>query len=448
MERLKLIDIKQWNDDPNREPLVIWGARQVGKTYLVKELFAEECYKGNYIYIDLKRDADIAKQLNLNCDPKKYISYLEIVFNRTIDNNTLLIFDEVQECPNVFSSLKYFKQDYRQIPVIMTGSMVRLAIRQFSKKKNNSFLYPVGCFTSIDVYPLTFEEYLLNTNKKLLDQIKQDYNKKEKCEKYIHDLAFEKLYEYMLVGGMPEAVKKYIETGSYIETKNKLGTIYENYLGDMSEYNVSNETILKTIKIYQNIYKQLNKENKNFKISNIERGKSNRDYFNAYQWLELSRIIYRNHQKQDKVTSPLIEENEGLFRYYLSDIGLFVYQSNIDASSFISNEKQNTLSGIFFENYVADELAANGIKLFYWVGKNDNEFEFIIENNGRIIPIDVKKGRSKMNSIDIFRNHNKKDIVIKVSCNEYGYDKDKQILTIPLYEMFMLAKDIKDNKII
>lgn len=448
MERLKLIEIKQWNDDPNREPLVVWGARQVGKTYLIKELFAQEYYKDSYIYVDLKRDIDIAKQLNSSCDPKKYISYLELVFNRTIDNNTLLIFDEVQECPNVFSSLKYFKQDYRQIPVIMTGSMVRLAIRQFSKKKNSSFLYPVGCFSSIDVYPLTFEEYLLNTNKKLLDQIKKDYLNKEKSEKYIHDLAFEKLYEYMLVGGMPEAVKKYIDTGSYIETKKKLGTIYDNYLGDMSEYNVSNETILKTMKIYQNIYKQLSKENKNFKISNIEKGKSNRDYFNAYQWLELSRVIYRNHQKQEKVTSPLIEENEGLFRYYLSDVGLFVYQSNIDASLLINKDKQNTLSGVFFENYVADELVANGINLFYWVGKNDNEFEFIIENGGRIIPIDVKKGRSKMNSVENFRNHNKMDTIIKISSNEYGYDENRQILTIPLYEVFMLAKDIKENKVI
>lgn len=448
MERLKLIEIKQWDDDPNREPLVVWGARQVGKTYLIKELFAQEYYKDSYIYVDLKRDIDIAKQLNSSCDPKKYISYLELVFNRTIDSNTLLIFDEVQECPNVFSSLKYFKQDYRQIPVIMTGSMVRLAIRQFSRKKNNNFLYPVGCFSSIDVYPLTFEEYLLNTNKKLLDQIKKDYLNKEKSEKYIHDLAFEKLYEYMLVGGMPEAVKKYIDTGSYIETKKKLGTIYDNYLGDMSEYNVSNETILKTMKIYQNIYKQLSKENKNFKISNIEKGKSNRDYFNAYQWLELSRVIYRNHQKQEKVTSPLIEENEGLFRYYLSDVGLFVYQSNIDASLLINKDKQNTLSGVFFENYVADELVANGINLFYWVGKNDNEFEFIIENGGRIIPIDVKKGRSKMNSVENFRNHNKMDTIIKISSNEYGYDENRQILTIPLYEVFMLAKDIKENKVI
>lgn len=447
MERLKLAEIETWYKNKNKEPLVVWGARQVGKTYLIKELFAEKYYKNNYIYVDLKKNEDIRKELDRSSDPKKYISYLEVRFNKKIDNNTLIIFDEVQESSNVFSSLKYFKQDYREIPVIMTGSMVRLAIKQFSKKKNSNFLFPVGCFTSITVYPLSFEEFLLNTNKTLLEKIKDDYNNSRASEDYIFNMGFEYLYKYLSIGGMPEVVDTYIRSESLLEANKKIESIYSNYLGDMSEFNVSNDMILKTMNIYKNIYSQLNKENKNFKISLVEKGRSNRDYFNAYQWLELANIIYRSNKKSDKVSYPLIEDSNGLFRYYLSDVGLFAYQSKVNVTSFIENNIQNTLSGIFFENYVADEFVSNDIPLFYWTGKNDNEFEFIVGSNGHIIPVDVKKGKKKINSIDNFRNHNKKHTVIKIAKNNYGYDDINQILTIPLYEVFMLAKDIKGNKL-
>lgn len=449
MERTKLQELKEWYNKKRRKPLVVWGARQVGKTYLVKTLFAEKQFKNNFVYIDLKKDDEARDFFSTTSNAEKYLSYIEAKYGKRISENTLLIFDEVQQCHQVLSALKYFKQDYPNLPVIATGSMVRLSIKHEEQKSKSGvkdeFLFPVGAIDSINVYPLSFEEYLLNTNKVLLERIKQTYEQKKPLEQYEHSLALDALYEYLTIGGLPEALSIFLEEKSYVDATKVIKEIYDNYLADMDSYNVSNETILKTRNVYRNIFAQLNKENKNFKVTQIEKGKSNRDYFNAYQWLELARIVYRNKKKTGKVNLPLIEEDEGLFRLYLSDSGMFSYQSKVSQADFFVKEKRNTLSGIFYENYVATEFAAKDVPLFYWGGTNSNEFEFIVENNGKILPIDVKKGSGKLNSLEAFRKVNPKSTAIKISANNYGYNAENDILTIPLYEVFLLANDIAKN---
>lgn len=451
MERTKLQELKKWYANKRRKPLVIWGARQVGKTYLVKDLFAEKEFK-DYVYIDLKKDGDARDFFSTTSDAEKYLSYIEARYGKKISENVPLIFDEVQQCHQVLSALKYFKQDYPQLPVIATGSMVRLSIKHEESKnrKDNKdeFLFPVGAIDSINVYPLNFEEYLLNTNAVLLNRIKEAYRNKLPLERYEHELALNLLYEYLTIGGMPESVSIFLEEKSFIDAKNALKEIYDNYLADMDSYNVSNETILRTKNVYKNIFSQLNKENKNFKITQIEKGKSNRDYFNAYQWLELARIVYRSRKKTGKVNLPLIEEEEGTFRLYLSDAGMFSYQSKVSQADFFVKEKRNTLSGVFYENYVATEFASKDIPLFYWTGNNSNEFEFIVENNGKILPIDVKRGSGKLNSLEAFRRTNTKSTAIKISSNNYGYNAENDILTIPLYEVFLLADDLSNGNIL
>ena len=202
---------------------------------------------------------------------------------------------------------------------------------------------------------------------------------------------------------------------------------------------------MKTRNVFRNIFAQLNKENKNFKVTQIDKGKSNRDYFNAYQWLELARIVYRSRKKTGRVVLPLMEEDEGLFRLYLSDAGMFSYQSKISQADFFVKEKRNALSGVFYENYVATEFASRDIPLFCWTGGSSYEFEFIVENNGKLLPIDVKRGSGKLNSLEAFRKSNPKSTAIKISTNNYGYNAENDILTIPLYEVFLLADDLANN---
>ena len=366
---------------------------------------------------------------------------------KKISNEVPLVFDEAQQCHQVLTSLKYFEQDYKDFPVIATGSMVRLSIKHENEKNREDIFFSVGKIKSVNMYPMTFDEYFMNANSVLLERIKTSYNNKLPLEEYEHELALNALYEYLSIGGFPEVVVTFLDTKSYVDAAEIIKEVYDNYLADMDTYNVSNETILKTRNIYNHIFSQMNKDNKNFKISQIDKGKSNRDYFNAYQWLELARVVYRCIHLEGKVDLPLMKQQktEGLFRLYLSDVGMFVHQSHVRRSDFFVKEKRNVLSGIFFENYVADELAAKGIPLYYWTGKNESEFEFVVDNGDVAIPIDVKKKSRKLNSLEKFRQHNKRDIAIKISANQYGYDKENMILTIPLYEVLLLAQDLSQG---
>ena len=339
-------------------------------------------------------------------------------------SNCVLIFDEVQECPNIVSSLKYFCQDFRQIPVIATGSMVRIKIQRETHKRgskeNGKFLFPVGKINQVTIYPMTFDEFLMNSNKILYDTVKKAYENKTPLDSKIHELTMEQVYKYLLVGGMPEAVEAYIDGENLFEAREILKVLYDNYLSDMELYQASQEAVLRSRTLFQNIYKELNKESKNFSPGLIEEKSKTRDYATSIQWLTMAHIINQSFQLKEHIPMPLIPNNEGNFRLFLGDIGMFSYQSGINAASFISSERENMLSGIFFENFVANELIAKEHKLLYWRGKASAELEFIIESNNKLYPIDVKKGRGTLNSLEKFSNHNKFEYAIKVSKNNYG----------------------------
>lgn len=446
MERSALQELIQWNDNKRRKPLILWGARQVGKTYLIRDMFANTYYKENNIYVDFKKDDEIREFCSQTANAKKIAEYLSLLRGKQIDENTLLVFDEIQECPNIISSLKYFCQDLSEIPVIATGSMVRIKIQRETNKRgsvnNGKFLFPVGKINQMTLYPLTFDEFLMNSNKMLYDAVLKAYESKTPLDSNIHELAMEQVYKYLLVGGMPEAVAAYIETDNFLTSREILMELYDNYLADMQLYQASSEAILRSHALFQNIYKELNKESKNFSPGLIERNSKTRDFATSIQWLTLAHIVNQSFQLKEHVTMPLIPDDLNSFRLYLADIGMFSYQSGINAASFISSERENTLSGIFFENFVANELVAKGHKLFYWRGKASAEIEFIIESNNRIYPIDVKKGRGVLNSLEKFSNHNKFECAIKVSGNNYGYNAEKKLLTIPFYFISFLAKDL------
>lgn len=449
MERIALQKLIEWNNNKSKKPLIVWGARQVGKTYLVQEIFAKTFYKDNYIYVDCKKEDEIREFCSKTANAERIIEYISLRKGKQITQNTLLIFDEVQECPNIISSLKYFCQDYREIPVIATGSMVRIKLQRETHKRgskeNDKFLFPVGKINQMTVYPMTFDEFLMNSNKMLYTAVKKAYDNKQPLEKKIHELAMEQVYKYLLVGGMPEAVGAYIDGNNLFESREILKVLYDNYLSDMELYQASQESVLRSRVLFQNIYRELNKESKNFSPGLIEEKSKKRDYATSIQWLTMAHIVNQSFQLKEHITMPLMPDNESNFRLFLGDIGMFSYQSGINAASFISNERENTLSGIFFENFVANELIAKEHKLFYWRGKSSAELEFIIESDNKLYPIDVKKSRGTLNSLQKFSNHNKFEYAIKVSKNNYGYNPEQKLLTIPFYFIPFVAEDLADG---
>lgn len=449
MERIALQELINWNDNKRKKPLIVWGARQVGKTYLVEEIFAKTYYKNSYIYIDVKKEDEIREFCSETANAEKIIEYISLRKGKQITKDTLLIFDEVQECPNIISALKYFCQDFREIPVIATGSMVRIKLQRESHKRgtkeSEKFLFPVGKINQMTIYPMTFDEFLLNSNEMLYHAVKNAYIKKEPLDSRIHELAMEQVYKYLLVGGMPEVVEAYIDDGNLLESREILKVLYDNYLSDMELYQASQEAVLRSRVLFQNIYRELNKESKNFSPGLIEEKGKTRDFATSIQWLTMAHIVNQSFQLKERVTMPLMPDQESNFRLFLGDIGMFSYQSGINAASFVSKERENTLSGIFFENFVANELIAKGHKLFYWRGKTSAELEFLIESDNKLYPIDVKKGRGTLNSLEKFSNHNKFEYAIKVSNNNYGYNSEQKLLTIPFYFISFVARDLADG---
>ncbi len=449
MERIALQKLIDWNNNKRRKPLIIWGARQVGKTYLVEELFAKTYYKNNFIYVDFKKEDEIREFCSETANAAKIIEYISLRKGKQISEKTLLIFDEVQECPNIISSLKYFCQDFREIPVIATGSMVRIKLQRETHKRgsreNDKFLFPVGKINQLTIYPMTFDEFLMNSNKMLYDTVEKAYEEKKALDSQIHELAMEQIYKYLLVGGMPEAVEAYVDGNNLLESREILKVLYVNYLSDMELYQASPEAVLRSRSLFQNIYRELNKESKNFSPGLIEEKSKTRDYATSIQWLTMAHVVNQSFQLKEHITMPLMPDSESNFRLFLGDIGMFSYQSGINAASFVSNERDNTLSGIFFENFVANELLAKEHKLFYWRGKTSAELEFIIESNNKLYPLDVKKGRGTLNSLEKFSNHNKFEYAIKVSKNNYGYNSAQKLLTVPFYFVPFVAKDLANG---
>lgn len=450
MYRKYINNLKDWLDSKNRKPLMVWGARQVGKSYLIKDIFAKTYFKNRYIYVDCRTDHEFVEYCKSHVNANEIINYLSLDKGIKIDSNTLLIFDEAQECLPIVTLMKYFCQDFRNIPVIVTGSMVRIKIQRENRHKGNTgidkFLFPVGKINQLTIYPLDFEEYLYNANIVLYEKLKDSYYNKSKVDELVHTKALEYFYDYLMLGGLPEVVNEYLTSKSYQSAKDILVDLYDNYLNDMELYQASRESIVRSKKIFENIFTQLNKESKNFKSSLIEKNLKNRDLKSPIDWLSLAFVVNKSSLVKENVTIPLIDSFESLYRLYLSDMGLFTYQSNINPKTFLTNDGRNSLSGIFFENYVAIELVNYGYKLFYWRGKGDSEFEFIIESESYIIPIDVKKSKGKLNSLEKFCEHNKLNYAVKVSKNNYGFDNENKILTIPFYFLPFFLKELKEKE--
>lgn len=420
-----------WKQSPYRKPLILQGARQVGKTYALLA-FGREHYE-NVAYFNFETTPSLAKTFEESLEPSYLIPILSRIANQTIvREKTLVIFDEVQLCERALTSLKYFCEQAPEYHVIAAGSLLGVAVNR------GKFSFPVGKVDIKTLYPMDMEEFLLACGEQeLVEQIHICFENDSPMPSALHEAALRRYREYLVVGGMPDCVSKFVETGDYTLIRHIQQTILQSYLNDMSKYNETNE-IKKTRLVYDNITVQLSKKNTRFQYKLVKSGGRAAEFENAIEWLTLSGIVNRIYRVENP-QKPLENYRDiDAFKTYVSDVGLLCAKKDIVAEDilYLSSELDDFKGGMV-ENYIYNQLICNGYQAFYWLSERGAEVDFIIQRERSIIPIEVKSAdNTKAKSLSIYMKAHSPSYAIKVAVRNFGFENG--IKTIPLYAAFCI----------
>lgn len=430
MKRKIIDDLIKWKESKNRKPLIIHGARQVGKTYIIKQ-FGKENYE-NLIYVNFETNKEFSSQISDSIDVKYILNKLELFFGeKIIPGKTLIFFDEIQANERALTSLKYFYEDAPEYHVIAAGSLLGIAIN----RKNYSF--PVGKVQMINMYPISFQEFLVAMGRKnLIGEIRRHFANNERMDKDIHELCLKLYRTYLVVGGMPEVVQTYLTEGKTIAAIDVQTMILESYERDMTKY-ADNSLSNKIISAFDSIPVQLAKDNQKFQYKVISKGGSSSIFGEAILWLKNSGIV----NQVNKVTPELpLEMHKDLtsFKLYMSDVGLFVNKAKYPLYQIDLNTQPTMISmGPLTEHYVANELKVNGYELYYWESNGKAELDFLIQKNTDIVPIEVKTSvHTKSRSLDIYMKNYNPNYAIRISEKNFGLENN--IKSVPLYAVFCI----------
>ena len=425
MKRNIYKELIKWKNDIDRKPLIMQGARQVGKTYIIKE-FAKNEYQ-NFVYFNFEEDKNLSEFFKTNLNYKKILDNLAIYSDIKIyEQKTLIIFDEIQECPNALTSLKYFNEAEEDFHIIAAGSLLGIQLNTI-----NSF--PVGQVEFIDLYPLSFNEFLNGISKEKFAELIQSVIKLDPINEVLHNELIELLKLYFFIGGMPNVINKYKSTNDFKKVRKIQQDLLIGYKKDFSKHTSKTES-MKIMDIWHSIPNQLAKENKKFQYSDMKKNAKAREYSEYINWLSNAGIIYKSYniKTPNLPLSGYIRDN--IFKLFLMDIGLLGAMIDIPPRIMISGNKLfSEYNGAFTENYVAQELMASGYKkLYYWTSNVKAEVDFIIPFNNNIYPLEVKSGIcSKKKSLKIFGEKYKKSILSRATLMNFKHDG--KINNYPLY---------------
>ena len=429
MERKIARKLIEWKNQSNsRMPMLLHGARQVGKTYVMREL-GEQHYK-NIIYVNFEKSLEVHDFFSGDIDPGKIIRLLENNFNsRILAEETLIIFDEIQSCERALTSLKYFSEDAPEYHVIAAGSLLGVAINR------EQYSFPVGKVHMETLYPMDFEEYLIaNGEHILIDMITECFEKSLPMPEVWHKKAMEYYRMFTIIGGMPAAVKHSISNNKTTVGVSEIQELIINsYIKDMAKYTSAGESI-KIIACFESVPAQLAKENKKFQYKIVRKGGSASLFGDSIEWLSCSGVVLKCFKTQG-LTPPAIYHDPSNFKIYMGDVGLLAYRSNLRMENLLSEDRLFT--GGLAENFVACQLRGNGYSLYYWESDNRAEVDFIIQKDGHIIPIEVKANlHSKSKSLNILRTKFTPEYCIRISGRNFGFENG--IKSIPLYAAFRI----------
>ena len=428
----KIIDfLEKWKSSRHRKPLILQGARQVGKTYSILE-FGRTHYE-NVAYFNFETNPKLNATFEENITPDYLIPILSHIAGQTIiKEKTLIVFDEIQLCERAMTSLKYFCENEPDYHIISAGSLLGVAVNR------QTFSFPVGKVDMKTLYPMDLEEFMLALGEQeLVSRIRDCFQTDTPLPSALHDAAMGLYRQYLVVGGMPECVMQFAETGDYILVRHTQDTILASYLNDMSKYNNQNE-IKKTRLAYDTITAQLSKKNTRFQYKLIKKGGRASEFENAIEWLTLSGIVSRVF-KVEQVKKPLENYRDiDAFKIYVSDLGLLCAKKDLAANDILYMvDEINDFKGGMAENYVNVQLSINGYRTYYWESARGAEIDFVIQREGQLIPIEVKSAdNTRAKSLKVYMDMYKPAYAIKLSAKNFGREDNKKI--VPLYAAFCI----------
>ena len=425
--------LERWKNDPYRKPLIIQGARQVGKTFAILE-FGRTQYD-NVAYFNFQTSETLSATFDESIRPSDLLPILSHISGQTITRGkTLIVFDEIQLCERALTSLKYFCEEAPEYHVVAAGSLLGVAVNR------EKYAFPVGKVDRITMHPMDLEEFLLACGEKdLVQRIHTCYDGDVPMPAALHEAALKRYRQYLAVGGMPEAAARFVDTQDYIQVRHLLDTIQMDYLDDMSKYQNSANEIKKTRLTYGTVAVQLSKKNTRFQYKMIKTGARAAEYENAIEWLVSAGLLIQVY-RAEQIKKPLENYRDiDDFKIYLADMGLLAAQKGIRAEDiFFMEEELSDFKGGMTENYVCTQLLCSGIRPCFWRNeKGTREVDFVISLKGRLVPLEVKSGShvtavSLNEYIRLFRPA----FSIRISERNFGFENN--IKSVPLYAVFCI----------
>jgi len=429
MKRTLYKNLVDWKNSNKRKPLLLQGARQVGKTWLVKE-FGKNEYS-DYVYLNFEQNLELQTLFTGEKKPEKIISNISLVIGRRINpDDTLLFFDEIQIAPEVLTSLKYFCEEAPEYHVIAAGSLLGVSVG-----KQSSF--PVGKVNFLTLYPMTFIEYLTAVGEDLMAEKLMTMNNSEPLPEILHEKMLGHLKMYLYLGGMPEVLQDYLDHGDIASVRQIQNEILEAYQRDFSKYTDKIQAI-KTSELWNSIPRQLAKEKKKFKYSDVRKNARAATFAQTIEWLKKSGLINIVYNTSTPKLPLSGYADYSKFKVYLHDTGLLAAMLNLSSGIIVEPTKIfSEYNGAFIENYVTQQLTAHGYKeLFYWTSKSDAEVDFTLQIQDEIYPVEIKSGYSRnLKSLRSYANKYHPKYIYRISPRNFIQSGD--FINIPLYACFL-----------
>lgn len=441
MYRKDSVTIEEWLKN-SKKALLVTGARQIGKTWLIREEIEKCGYtKFEVNFID---QPDMIAYLNANMSAEEFLVKLKMIMPENCKaHETVVFFDEIQKCPEIVTKIK-FLVDEGSFKYVMSGSLLGVELKGIASA-------PVGYLTVLKMYPMDFEEFMIanDVSKTTLDMVEDKFQNTASVDEFIHQKLLAMFFVYLIVGGMPDAVKTYIETRDIREVDKVQQDITTLYKEDFSQYELEDRK-LKLKAIYDIIPAELNKQNKKFVFTMLNKELKFDRYENSFLWLKDAGVALPVYNVEAPVIPLLASKSSNVFRLFANDIGLLTSAYPAETKIELISKNGEVNNGAHFENAVAQQLTANGFTPYFCKKKSIGEMDFAIEMNGKVVPIEVKSGKN-------YKSHKALDNFMQVS--DYHFEKayvfsvgnverEEKVTYLPIYMCYLLKEEMLGRMIV